>query len=100
MAMMIEKLAQAVRRVAGEEAEVVGAVQYPHPADRHLWMVLVKREDEHTPYVLWSFNAQDGGLFWGHYHSNRKDALVDFHRTVTDRLGLHTALNGMEEATR
>lgn len=68
------------------EAELVGkgsyvllaAAQYAHPFDRHLQAVIVKRDDQHTPYVVWSHNSECGGFFGGYYVRSMDEALKAF----------------------
>jgi hypothetical protein len=43
--------------------------QYTHPLDAHLFVVLIKLEED--KYVTWMYNADDGGFYGGHYfHRN------------------------------
>jgi len=43
---------------------VVGAIQFPHPGDKHCWIVLAMGERD---WVVWDYNAQTGGFANGQY---------------------------------
>jgi hypothetical protein len=40
------------------------------PSDDFLGAVLIHREHDHTPFVVWAVNTQAGSLFYGEYCSS------------------------------
>jgi hypothetical protein len=44
---------------------VLGAMQFPHPGDTHLWVVLVQLGEEE--YCVWTCNTQTMGYSSGDY---------------------------------
>ena len=54
-----------------------------HPDDHYLHIVLIERDHDYDPYVVWRFNSQDGGFFAGYYHSTMKEALETFNKVGT-----------------
>jgi hypothetical protein len=50
-----------------------------HEDDWFLWLVLYRRDNSHTPYVVHTWNGQSGGLCHGHYFSDPWAAFRCFH---------------------
>jgi hypothetical protein len=81
--------------------EVKAAAQFPHPADAHLWDVLVKLED--AKWVIWTYNDEVGGYGTGHYlvrapgssaedcFALRMEAYAAFALTCSRRVYMQTA---------
>ena len=58
------------------------------PFDDYLWVVLVNRDDAHTPWVVWTYNGADpgGGCSSGNYCEGEQYAREEFKRRVLSRL--------------
>lgn len=72
-----------ITKINGQLARMGGHVllvsaQFSHPSDQHLQAVIVKRDHEYDPYVVWTHNSDDGGFFWGHYVRTMDEALKAF----------------------
>ncbi len=42
--------------------------------------------NSHTPYATWQRNIEDGGCYWGHYHSTEAAARAEYCARVNDKL--------------
>lgn len=60
-------------------ATVLLSERFPHPMDSHLHHVLCYWNDQ---FVVWSFNKQDGGCYYGAYFSSVLDARANFDARV------------------
>ena len=56
-------------------ALVLDSKRYPHADDAHLHTVLCQWNDE---FVVWTFNEQDGGCYYGNYCESREAAYTRF----------------------
>jgi hypothetical protein len=60
-----------INAVHQKGGELLGYIQYPHPDDAHLVLVLVHLEP--LKFVVWTFNRNDGGFHNGDYFEARPD---------------------------
>ena len=54
---------------------VEGFCLYTNPGDKHLAVVLCRREDDEM--VCWVYNDQTQGFIWGRYHHEARPAFVE-----------------------
>ena len=60
--------------------DLIGFKPYStHPDDYYLLKVICERKNTHFhPFVIWTYNNEDGGFHDGHYYASDKEAFKDF----------------------
>ena len=74
-------------------ALVLEATQFPHEDDNHLWTVLCEWNGK---FVVWDYNAQDGGCYYGVYPNSLEQARI----TYKTRVHNHKMLLKMTEVAQ
>lgn len=63
-----------IQTIAATKGEVIGAIQYTHPSDSHLFTVLVEESDG---FCVWTYNSETGGFTNGHYFRHSPSAIFN-----------------------